>query len=313
MGRALSTDLRSRVLKAASEGLSARNAGLRFGVSAATAIRWGSRARDGELEARHPGRRRGSRLDAHEDFIVIMIEERKDVTLNEMVARLAKERGFQIVRSALNAWLRARGFTYKKTAHALEQEQPGLMSRHEAWFESQLDLDLERLVFIDETGLNTKMARLHGRSLRGERCHAGIPHGHWKATTFTGAFRLSGMTAPMVLAGAMNADAFRAFIKQVLVPTLTPGDIVIMDNLPAHKIVGIREAIEETRAQLQYLPPYSPDFNPIKMAFSKLKAHLPGKAERTVETLWDAVRQAITLYEPTECANYFAACGYDPT
>lgn len=114
MGRALSADLRSRVLKAASEGLSARNAGLRFEVSAATAIRWISRARDGELEARHPGRRRGSRLDAHEDFIVSMIEERKDITLNEMVARLAKERGLQIVRSALNAWLRARGFTYKK-------------------------------------------------------------------------------------------------------------------------------------------------------------------------------------------------------
>lgn len=117
MGRALSTDLRSRVLKAASEGLSARNAGARFGVSAATAIRRVSRARDGELEARHSGRRRVSRLDAHEDFIVSMIEERKGITLNEMVARLAKERGLQIVRSAVNAWLRARGFTYKKRPH----------------------------------------------------------------------------------------------------------------------------------------------------------------------------------------------------
>ncbi len=187
------------------------------------------------------------------------------------------------------------------------------MRRREAWFESQLELDPERLVFIDETGLNTKMARLRGRSPRGERCHAGIPHGHWKTTTFTGALRLSGMTAPMVLDGAMNADAFRAYIEQVLVPTLTPGDIVIMDNLPAHKVVGIREAIEEAGAQLRYLPPYSPDFNPIEMAFSKLKAHLRAKAERTVEALWDAVGQVITLFEPTECANYFAACGYDPT
>jgi len=201
----------------------------------------------------------------------------------------------------------------KKTARALEQEQPGLMSRREEWFESQLELDPERLVFIDETGLNTKMARLRGRSLRGERCHAGIPHSHWKKTTFTGALRLSGMTAPMVLDGAINADAFRAYIEQVLVPTLTPGDIVITDNLPAHKVVGIREAIEEVGAQLRYLPPYSPDFNPIEMAFSKLKAHLRAKAERTVEALWDTVGQVITLFEPNECANYFAACGYDPT
>lgn len=162
------------------------------------------------------------------------------------------------------------------------------MSRREEWFESQLELDPERLVFIDETGLNTKMARMR-------------------------ALRLSGMTAPMVLDGAMNADAFRAYIEQVLVPTLIPGDIVIMDNLPAHKVVGIREAIEEAGAHLRYLPPYSPDFNPIEMAFSKLKAHLRAKAERTVEALWDAVGQVITLFEPTECANYFAACGYDPT
>ncbi len=187
------------------------------------------------------------------------------------------------------------------------------MSRREDWFEGQLELDPERLVFIDEAGLNTKMARLRGRSQRGERCHAGIPHGHWKTTTFTGALRLSGMTAPMVLDGAMNADAFRAYVDQVLIPTLTPGDIAIMDNLPAHKVAGIKEAIEAAGAQLRYLPPYSPDFNPIEMAFSKLKAHLRAKAERSIEALWDAVGKVITLFEPAECANYFAACGYDPT
>ncbi|OIS92395.1 IS630 family transposase [Brucella cytisi] len=193
----------------------------------------------------------------------------------------------------------------------MEQEQPGLMSRREDWFESQLDP--ERLVFIDETGLNTKMARLRGWSQRGERCHAGIQHGHWKTTTFTVALRLSCMTAPMVLDGPMNADAFRAYVDQVLIPTLTSGDIVIMDNLPTHKVAGIKEAIEAAGAQLRYLPPYSPDFNPIEMAFSKLKAHLRAIAERSIEALWDAVGKVITLFEPAECANYFAACGYDPT
>lgn len=156
------------------------------------------------------------------------------------------------------------------------------------------------------------MARIRGRSQKGERCRAGIPHGHWKTTTFTGALRLTGMTAPMVLDGAMNGDAFRAYVEHVLAPTLSPGNIVIMDNLSAHKAEGIREAIEATGATLRYLPPYSPDFNPIENAFSKLKALLRARAERTIAALWAAVGDVIDLFTPTECANYFAACGYDP-
>lgn len=145
-------------------------------------------------------------------------------------------------------------YVQKKTAYALEQERPGLLKRRLEWFEGQLDLDPARLVFIDETGLNTRMARLRGRSLKGERCRADIPHGHWKNTTFTGALRLSGMTAPMVLDGAMNGDAFKAYVEQVLAPTLSPGDIVIMYNLPAHRAAGVREAIEAVGAQLRFLP-----------------------------------------------------------
>ena len=187
------------------------------------------------------------------------------------------------------------------------------MRRRQDWFDAQLDLDPAKLVFIDETGLNTKMARLRGRALKGERCRAGIPHGHWKTTTFTGALRLTGMTAPMVLDGAMNGDAFRAYVEQVLAPTLSPGDVVIMDNLPAHKASGIREAIETAGATLRYLPPYSPHFNPIENAFSKLKALLRARAEPTIDALWNAVGDVIDLFTPAECANYFAACGYDPT
>ena len=194
----------------------------------------------------------------------------------------------------------------------MEQERADLLKRRQAWFDGQLDLDPAKLVFIDETGLSTKMARLRGRAPRGERCRAGTPHAHWKTTTFTGALRLTGMTAPMVLDGAMNSIAFRAYVEQVLVPTLLPGDIVIMDNLPAHKADGIRLAIEQTGAELRYLPPYSPDFNPIEMAFSKLKAVLRSRAERTVDGLWDAVGSIIPLFKPDECANYFAAAGYEP-
>lgn len=186
------------------------------------------------------------------------------------------------------------------------------MKRRQEWFDAQLDLDPAKLVFIDETGLSTKMSRLRGRSLRGERCRSAVPHGHWKTTTFTGALRLCGMTAPMVLDGPMNGVTFRAYVEQVLVPTLIPGDIVVMDNLPAHKADGIRQAIEHAGCQLQFLPPYSPDFNPIENAFSKLKAHLRAKAERSVGALWNTVGDIVKLFEPNECANYFRAAGYDP-
>ena len=199
----------------------------------------------------------------------------------------------------------------KKTAHASEQDRPDVLKGRRDWFDGQVDLDPEKLVFIDETGLSTKMARRYGRSPRGERCRSGVPHGHWKTTTFTGALRLTGMTAPMVLDGAMNGIAFRAYVEQVLVPTLSPGDVVVMDNLPAHKADGVRQAIEKAGAQLRYLPPYSPDFNPIEMAFSKLKAMLRAKAERTIDALWTTVGTLVDRFEPVECANYFKAAGYD--
>jgi transposase len=187
-----------------------------------------------------------------------------------------------------------------------------VLARRRAWFAEQPDLDPEKLVFIDETGASTKMARLYGRATRGERCRAPIPHGHWKTTTFVGALRLDGMSAPMVLDGAMHGAAFLAYVEQMLVPTLKPGDIVVMDNLPAHKPFAIRNAIEAAGAQLRFLPPYSPDFNPIEMAFSKFKAILKRAAARTVDDLWAVIGDASQAFTPTECANYFKAAGYDP-
>ena len=155
------------------------------------------------------------------------------------------------------------------------------------------------------------MARRYGRARRGERCRGSVPHGHWKPTTFVGELRLAGMTAPMVLDGAMHGAAFLAYVEQVLVPTLAPGDIVVMDNLPAHKPLAVRQAIEAAGAELRFLPPYSPDFNPIEMAFSKLKAFLKKVAARTVDDLWEAIAQGIDTFTPAECQNYFTAAGYD--
>jgi len=201
----------------------------------------------------------------------------------------------------------------KKTGHAAEQDRPDVLKAREAWFEAQLDLDPERLVFIDETGASTKMARRHGRAPRGERLHMSVPHGHWKTTTFVGALRLTGMTAPMVLDRAMTGAWFLAYVEQVLVPTLRPGDVVIMDNLPAHRSAPVRRAIEAAGAELRLLPPYSPDFNPIENAFAKLKALLRRAAARTVTALERAIAEAIETFTPQECANYFAAAGYDTT
>jgi transposase len=166
-------------------------------------------------------------------------------------------------------------------------------------------------VFIDETSASTKMARLHGRASRGQRLRASLPHGHWKTTTFIGALRLTGMTAPMVLEGPMTAEWFTAYVEQVLAPTLRAGDIVILDNLPAHKVIEARHVIEAVGASLRFLPPYSPDFNPIENAFAKLKALLRKAAARTINQLWAVIAKSLDTFSPAECANYFEAAGYD--
>ena len=154
------------------------------------------------------------------------------------------------------------------------------------------------------------MTRLYGRALRGRRLLAKAPFGHWKTTTFVAALRRGGLTAPMVLDGPMTGEAFLAYIEQVLIPTLVPDDIVVMDNLPAHKIAGVRSAITAAGAQLFLLPPYSPDMNPIEMAFAKLKTLLRQAPERTVDGLWRRIGDLLDQFTPTECANYLQAAGY---
>jgi len=156
------------------------------------------------------------------------------------------------------------------------------------------------------------MTRRFGRCPRGERLVAAVPHGHWKTTTFLAALRTTGLTAPLVVDGAVNGDVFRAYVEQVLAPTLTPGDTVIMDNLGSHKVAGVRQAIEARGATLLYLPPYSPDLNPIENAFAKLKDLLRKAAARSREALWAAIGQFLSRFAPDECVNYFANAGYVP-
>ena len=197
----------------------------------------------------------------------------------------------------------------KKTAHASEQARPDVQAARAVWGKRQAWLlaHLEKIndiVFIDETGINTKMARLRGRCRKGQRMVASIPHGHWKTLTFIAGLRVDGLTAPW--------DIFQTYMETQLAPTLKKGDVVVLDNLPAHKRNGARRAVEARGAWLLFLPSYSPDLNPIELAFSKFKAHMKRLKPRTVDDLWQAAGTVCDLFKPEECWNFFAEDGYAP-
>jgi transposase len=186
-------------------------------------------------------------------------------------------------------------------------------AKRDAWRAGQPGLDPRRLWFVDETWAATNMARRYGRSPRGEPLVCPVPHGHWKTTTFVAALGLGGMAAPMVIDGAMTGDLFEAYVRQVLAPALRPGDVVVLDNLACHKRAGARRAVEAAGCTVLFLPPYSPDLNPIELAFAKLKRLLRAAGKRTVDGLWDFLGQCLGAFDGDECRNYFRHCGYAAT
>ncbi len=198
----------------------------------------------------------------------------------------------------------------KKSLHAAEQDRDDVRVARANWRREQPRLDPTKLVFIDETGTSTNMTRPRGRCRRGKRLVAKVPHGHWKTTTFVAGLRQNGMTAPFVVDAPMDGEIFLTYLERCLAPTLSPGEIVTMDNLPAHKVAGVRETIEATGARLWLLPPYSPDLNPIEQSFAKLKAHLRKAGERSIPALWDQIGTVVRGFTPEECKNYFTHAGY---
>lgn len=182
-----------------------------------------------------------------------------------------------------------------------------------AWKAEQPSLDPARLVFLDETGTTTNMARLRGRARRGQRLTGRVPWGHWKVLTFVAGLRQDGIVAPFVIDCAMTRAIFLEYLRQCLVPALRPGDIVVLDNLPAHKGAAVRQILEAAGAELRYLPPYSPDLNPIEQAIAKFKAQLRKAQERTIDALCQRIGKLIDLVQPAECANFFANSGYART
>jgi transposase len=198
----------------------------------------------------------------------------------------------------------------KKTLFATEQDRPDVARKRTRWKTHQGKLDPARLVFIDETWAKTNMTRLRGWAPRGRKLVAKVPQGRWRTLTFLAALRRDRIDAPCVLNGPINGRSFLAYVEQLLVPTLTPGDIIIMDNLGSHKGQAVRRAIRAAGARLFFLPPYSPDLNPIEQVFAKLKTLLRKANERTIETTWKRIGTLLNAFPPQECANYLRNSGY---
>lgn len=194
--------------------------------------------------------------------------------------------------------------------HADEQRRPDVAAERRQWREWQPLRDVRQYVFLDECGVTTDLLRRYGRSPRGTRLTDHMPCSHWQTHTVIAALRLKGLGAPAVFDGPIDSPSFLAYIEQVLVPTLRPGDVVVLDNLVVHKQPAVRTAIEQAGAQVRFLPPYSPDFNPIELAFAKLKAFLRAARPRSFEQVCDLIATALALFSAEECANYARHCGY---
>jgi transposase len=311
-GKAYSQDLRERVLAAADDGGSVCEIARRFHLSVSYVSKvLLRRQRTGQTTARAQRCHLPARLADLHGAIQAQVTTRPDATIAELREWLSKTHQVSASTGLMWKTLAALDLTFKKKSlRAAEQDRADVAEARTQWRQKQPSLTPSRLVFIDETWVKTNMTRLYGRAPRGKRLVDAVPHGHWKTTTFIGALRCDAVTATGAFDGAVNGELFLAYVEQVLVPTLKPGDVVIMDNLRSHKVAGVREAIEGAGAKLMFIPPYSPDLNPIEQAFAKLKALLRARAIRTVDALWKALGNLVDYFSPEECASFLRHDGY---
>lgn len=313
MARPYSMDLRDRVVGAVRQGLSARAAAARFGVGIATAVRWARQFRTtGSVAPGHMGgHKKRAIAGAHREWLLARCRE-QNFTLRGLVAELAA-RGLKVDYRSVWVFVHEEGFSYKKTLLAAEQDRPAIARRRAQWQRYQPEIDPQRLVFIDETWTKTNMAPLRGWGPRGQRLRAKVPYGHWNTMTFVAALRHDRIDAPGLIDRPMNGRIFRAYVDEVLCPTLHQGDIVIMDNLGSHRSRGVRDAIRKAGAKLFLLPKYSPDLNPIEQVFAKLKHLLRKAAARSCDAVADTIGTLLDTCSPAECANYLRNSGYSST
>jgi transposase len=306
-----SSDLRERLMAAVTAAMSQNEAAEVFSVAIiSTAVKWMQRLRDtGSWEAKPRGGG-ASPLEQHKERILTVVSEQPDATLKEIQAALHK-RGIRTSKSALDRFLARHKITRKKKSLlAAEQKRKDVARARRKWIREQGLLDPAKLVFIDETAVNTNMVRLYGWAPCGVRLIDHVPFGRWEILTFVSALCHDGMVAPMLIEEPMNGELFLAYVEQCLAPTLKPGDIVVMDNLGSHKVAGVAEAIEAAGATLRYLPQYSPDLNPIEMPFSKFKAYLRKLAQRTIPSIRRGIRSFLASLKGQQCANYLRHAGY---
>jgi len=291
-------------------GESCRSVAARFGVAVSSVVKWSQRYRaTGSVSPGKMGGHRKPVLEPHRAFIKERIRQTPHLTLHKLKDELASC-GVKVSHNAVWTFLRREGLRFKKTLFALEQARADVARRRRRWRSWQASLDPQRLVFIDETWIKTSMAPLRGWGPKGERVRGFAPHGHWRTLTFLGALRCDGLTAPCVFDGPINGECFRAYVEQQLIPVLKPDDIVIMDNLGSHKSAALRRIIRDAGARLWYLPPYSPDLNPIEQAFAKIKHWMRIAQKRTLQDTWRHIGDLVTTIQPRECSNYFTNTGY---
>ena len=311
--KAYSLDLRRRVVSFVEAGNSRHAAAAHFDVSVSFVVKLVSAFRStGSYAPKPEGGWRYSKLDPHRAFLERRVAEKTDITMTELAGELAGM-GLRIDQASLSRWYRRNDYRYKKSLLASEQDRPDVAAARREWVtkrQPRMRLEAHRLVFVDETGTTTKMVRTRGRCAKSQRLKGQAPFGHWKTQTFIAGLRRGALTAPFVVDQPMNRRIFDTWVRTQLVPTLSKGDVVILDNLAAHKSAAAEQAVRERGAWLLFLPPYSPDLNPIEMAFSKLKAHLRARAARTVDELWQAIGDICSLFKPEECRNFFNAAGY---
>ncbi len=303
--RAIPIPMRKRILQLYEKGKSTREISefLGFCVAAVRRVRQQFRQR-GTLEPQtHLCGRKTLLTEERKERLRRLLSQQPDATLAELGARM--DRPFRT--STMDLWLRQLGWRYKKTLFAAEQDRPDVAEKRAHWHEQLAGESASRLVFVDESGANTKMTRWRGRALAGERLLARIPQGHYQTSTLISGMRLQGPCAPWLFEGPMNGEMFLAWVRQGLAPILQNGDLVIMDNWATHKVGGIREAIEAAGARLLYLPPYSPDFNPIETMWSKIKQILRSRLPvRTVNCTWPRKRPSRPFPPPIAKAIFLA-------
>lgn len=313
-GVAYSMDLRERVLALYDEGLKTKQVAERLKVARSWARRIKQWRNEGKSIAPRPVGGSKPKLDenARRD-LARFVDEQPDATLEELRTRLAAELKISISIGALWETLAAMKLSLKKKSLiAAEQSRPDVAAARAVFFEQLKDVPLQDIVVLDESYATTKFTRLRGRTRRGMRLRAAVPHGHWKLLTVIAAMNIHGVQAAMTIDAATDTDVFGAFIEQVLAPTLRPGQVVVMDNLTAHKVGWIVQRIQAAGCRVMFLPPYSPDFSPIEPMWSKVKQLLRSVAARTVDALQNAVGVALQAITSSDCRGYFQHCGYTP-